>query len=158
MVGHPAGKRTVAASGCTRNQSTKSHSILRARTMIPCMLFAVVGLFARSAFRLQVGHNVGWNIYSTKRVVNHLQLFQLRMAGRREVTDAIVFSDGISTSFHARVLTCCSCCFTYLASYLLCFVRGYRPAIIRVHTLSHSSRIFLSRSVLHQRQPVRRNG
>ncbi len=46
--------------------------------MAGCVTFSTVWAiypFARSAFRLQVGYNEGWNIYSTKRLVDHLPLY-----------------------------------------------------------------------------------
>ena len=46
--------------------------------MAGCIVSAVIWAiypFVRAAFRLQVGYNEGWNIYSTQRLVDHLPLY-----------------------------------------------------------------------------------
>ena len=46
--------------------------------LIGCILFAILTAvypFARSAFRIEVGYNEGWNVYNAERVVNHLPLY-----------------------------------------------------------------------------------
>ena len=62
----------------TESTSSRRHKILTARTVLGCVLFALVWAiypFARSAFRLQVNYNEGWNVYSAERVVHHLRLY-----------------------------------------------------------------------------------
>ncbi len=57
---------------------TQPRQVLSSLTMMSCAVFAAIWAiypFARSAFRLQVGYNEGWNVYSTQRLVNHLQLY-----------------------------------------------------------------------------------
>ncbi len=47
-------------------------------TTISCAVFAAFWAtypFARSLFRLQVGYNEGWNVYSAERVTNNLKLY-----------------------------------------------------------------------------------
>lgn len=57
---------------------TRSQPKLTIATVFGCALFAALWTiypFARSTFRLQVGYNEGWNIYTTQRLVHHLQLY-----------------------------------------------------------------------------------
>ena len=57
---------------------TQPRPVLTALAVVSCSVFAAIWAiypFARSAFRLQIGYNEGWNVYSTQRLVNHLQLY-----------------------------------------------------------------------------------
>ena len=80
-MGDSTGKRTVEAWMIPETESTSSkrhHKILTAPMVFSCVLFALLWAiypFARSAFRLQVNYNEGWNVYSAERVVHHLSLY-----------------------------------------------------------------------------------
>ena len=59
-------------------ESALSRRCLTTPTVATCIVLAALWAiypFSRSAYRLQVNYNEGWNVYSAERVVHHLQLY-----------------------------------------------------------------------------------
>ncbi len=62
----------------TRHHGQAQTNLISRNVLLGCILFTLLTAiypFARSAFRIQVGYNEGWNIFSAERVVNHLPLY-----------------------------------------------------------------------------------
>ncbi len=119
----------------------RSHPTLNKITVFCCALFAALWAtypFARCAFRLQVGYNEGWNIYTTQRLVHHLPLYPVAY-GWQSVNYPILSFYLLALLhrltheylFTARILSLLS----LLASCLLCAIlvrqlSGTKPAAI----------------------------